>query len=41
MNQITQEMRNLAKQLLEEEKVQLVMGWEKGSFCITPPCFCQ
>jgi formate dehydrogenase subunit beta len=32
MNQITQEMRNLAKQLLEEEKVQLVMGWEKGSF---------
>lgn len=32
MNQVTQEMRKIAKELLEEGKVQLVIGWEKGSF---------
>lgn len=30
-NELTTQMRELAKKLLEEEKVQMVIGWEKGS----------
>ncbi len=40
MMDIVQKMRNKAKELLEQEEVKLVIGWEKGTFWYqSPPMF--
>ncbi|GAW92997.1 4Fe-4S dicluster domain-containing protein [Calderihabitans maritimus] len=40
MKEVTQKMREIAKELLEKNEVEYVVGWEKGTFWYqSPPCF--